>query len=149
MKFPSSNWQEPKGFEPVPDTGTWQCCVCVSTHDLGYALSHGTVCKLHANMQPHAVRLATACRENGTRVSKDAFDAGRWNSYDRDALLPHFSDELLVEHTELTLKNCSRIRTPAATYDEAIQLYAAELAKRLDTRVKLDNILDQIEATEE
>lgn len=112
--------------------GDTKCAVCDSTHDLGKCPEKMyIVCKQHANMQPHAVNIVAECRETNTRISKTFFDAGRWNSYDRDAMLPHFSDELLVEHTAYTLNNCSRINSPASTYDEAIQLYAKELALRL------------------
>lgn len=130
FKFPSSNWQEPIGYGRAPEAV--QCCVCGSTHDLGVNLEHFyAVCRLHSNMQPAAVSLVVKCEVEDSQISKAEFDAGRWNSYDRDAMLPHFSDELLLEHTALTLNNCSRIKSPASTYDEAIQLYAAELAKRL------------------
>lgn len=130
FKFPSSNWQEPRGYERAPDAA--QCCVCGSTHDPGRNPEHFyIVCRLHSNMQPVAVALIERCKAEDSQISKAEFDAGRWNSYDRDAMLPHFSDELLLEHTALTLNNCSRIKSPPATYDEAIQLYAAELAKRL------------------
>ena len=136
MKFPSSNWQEAKGFERAQ----YQCSVCPSTHDLGCTPLHGVVCRKHANCTPEAIRLVVECREHGTRVSKDVSEAGRWNSYDRDALLPHLSDELLVEQTAYTLKNCGRLHDPATTYEEAIQLYAKELGLRLGHRLIDDSI---------
>ena len=139
FKFPSSNWQEPNGFERAEG----RCVVCGSTHDLGKKIELAVapeepdliVCRSHSHCQMHAVMIIAECIRTGTRISKAAFDAGRWNSYDRDAMLPHFSDELLIEHTAYTLKNCSRIRTPASTYEDVIQLYAAELSKRLQERI--------------
>jgi hypothetical protein len=130
FKFPSSNWQNPRGYERVPDDV--QCCVCGSTHDLGrHPEEFYAVCKMHSHMQRAAVGLVVKCATEDSRISKTEFDAGRWNSYDCEAMLPHFSDELLIKHTAMTLKNCSRIKSPPSTYDEAIQLFAAELAKRL------------------
>lgn len=130
FKFPSSNWQEPSGFMRV--VGESQCVCCGTSHDLGkHPEFMYIVCKKHAKCQPCAVDIVAGCRANNTRIPKDVFDAGRWNSYDRDTMLPHFCDELLVEHTALTLRNTSRFDFPASTYDEAIQLYARELAARL------------------
>ena len=93
FKFPSSNWQEPNGFERAEG----KCVVCGSTHDLGKKIELAVapeepdliVCRSHSHCQMHAVMIVAECVRTSTRISKAVFDVGRWNSYDRDAMLPH------------------------------------------------------------
>jgi len=64
------------------------------------------------------------------------FEGLRMNSYERDAIIPAMSRELLIQQTVYTIKNCSPFSHGrcAATYDEALQLFAAELAKRMSVK---------------
>lgn len=55
----------------------------------------------------------------------------RLNSWERDALIPAMSDELLCAQTEYTIGNCVQFPRPAITYDNALQLYARGVVRRL------------------
>jgi hypothetical protein len=56
----------------------------------------------------------------------------RMNSWEQEEIVPAMSDELLARVIRHTLKNCNWRRKPATTYDEALQLYAEEAARRLE-----------------
>jgi hypothetical protein len=104
------------------------------------------LCSFHILMTETALKLVLTCIRNNSRIEKVVFQAGRYNSYDRDTLLPHYSDELLIEHTEYTLNNCSLIHRPASTYEEALQLYAQELVVRLK-KLSAKTVAQTIEQT--
>lgn len=62
------------------------------------------------------------------------FERGGLNSWEREALTPHFGDLLLISQIEYCLSQCStKTRSgPCSTYDEAIlHLYLPLLLKRL------------------
>lgn len=69
-----------------------------------------------------------------TPVTLDEYMALWMNSWEREALLPHLSDEALIYVVELCIKHCSPVHPhrPAATYDEKIiGRLVPELLKRL------------------
>ena len=129
-----TGWQHQKGFEVVTVEGS-KCVVCDSTYDLGFRHPDSLfVCSRHSNCQDFVVRMIQRLRERNQKLSTEEWSACRLNSWDRDALIPYMDDELLVLSTRNTLSNCSPFQNPlgpASTYDEAIQMYASELASRL------------------
>lgn len=54
-------------------------------------------------------------------ITTEEMRAIRANSYEWERIFPKLSDEALIEHTQYVLKNCTRARSPAVTYDEALQ----------------------------
>ena len=74
------------------------------------------------------------CKERHKKISKAEWGPPCLNSWDRDALIPMMDDEVLIQNVTLTLKNCRRFSPPASTYEDALQLYAAELVKRLERK---------------
>lgn len=132
FKFPSQNWQEPAGFQRSPDSA--KCCICDTTYDIGFlagTTNAAHLCHTHSKMTFPAINLIVFAKDTNSKVTFKEFMAGRWNSWDRDAVIPYMDNELLKYFTEHCLKNCSHIPVPASTYDDAIKLYAAELIKRL------------------
>jgi hypothetical protein len=64
-------------------------------------------------------------------VTLSEIKALRCNSWEWQALIPKLDDEAFQFMLEQALRNCSRIRAPATTYDEAvIGAYAPELLRR-------------------
>ena len=56
----------------------------------------------------------------------------RCNSWEWEALVPAMTDEAFIGHVEHALKNCSIVKRPAASYDDAIVgVHAPEMVKRL------------------
>lgn len=54
------------------------------------------------------------------------------NSYEREFLIPLFDNELLQHCIDNSIKNCRQARGyVATTYEEILQLYAKEAARRL------------------
>ena len=110
------------------------CAVCNSRFNIGI-YGQFNLCQFHSLCQTSVIKLIQSMRSEGTYISKTKWDEIRLNSYDRDSLIPYMDDETLLSNVELTLRNCSRSSRPASTYEEALQLYAAELAKRLKEKV--------------
>lgn len=133
FKFPVQDWWTARDWCLVlsPDA---QCAVCHTTR--GIAMDDTTdeaypLCELHSHCTPNAVRTIIGLRNTNAKLSMQEFEASRWNSYDRDALIPFYSDEVLVWNTEYALRNVPSFESHASTYNEALQLYAKELTKRL------------------
>jgi len=128
-----TSWANIAPFEPAPEG---VCCeICGSRYDIGIGPEEDgscTVCEFHSNMQTKIIRLIRQLQQQ-TRPSltKAEFADMRMNSYDRGALIPYMTNELLADQINLTLKNCSRIGRPPSTYDEAIQLYALAARNRM------------------
>lgn len=123
-------WQEKRGWHTSVAGST--CCVC-GLRDTGFHRDKGNLdlCETHSHMTLRTITLIVQCRTTDTKITEEVFEAGRYNSWDFDALIPYLEDRLLVKRAIFTLANCSRPHVPATTYDESIQLLAEELAKRL------------------
>lgn len=68
-------------------------------------------------------------------ITLEKYTEMRMNSYEREYLLPLFNEEVLMHITEYAIKNCRQFRPRiATTYDEMLQVYAAELIKRLRSK---------------
>jgi hypothetical protein len=121
MMWQGSDWQ------PTKDP----CEVCSSTFNNGLHLKYDYVtCRHHSNCTSQVVILIRDLRKHNKKFSLKSFESMRLNSYDRDALIPFMSSELLIVQTRNTLVNCSRLDLPASTYDQALQLYAKEVVNR-------------------
>jgi hypothetical protein len=126
------NWLQPPTDRPH------QCAICGSKYNLGMEpVTYKAFCEFHAHMTTLGRTVALGCLQTGHKITPEEWEPMRLNSYDRDTLIPHMSDEVLAQNLELTLKNCSPMRgAPAGTYDEALQLYGYELLKRLKARIQ-------------
>lgn len=130
FRIKGKDWYTEKELLAAPEDS--HCDVCGSGYSLAInPANRQVVCELHSNCQIGVVERLIRARASGVKIEKSEWDELRLNSYDRDALIPYISDEVLIANTEYTLQNCSRISLPAGTYDEALQLYAKELIKRL------------------
>jgi hypothetical protein len=138
FKWPSTNWQEPAGFKKVNSDRPIQniyCSVCGSQHDLGVVELHFSnetfyLCQKHHLCTELGIRTIASCREQSRKITMTEFEAGRWNSYDRDAMVPYYEMDLLLSNIEYCMKNWSGIKYPSSTYDEAARLYLQELYNR-------------------
>lgn len=73
----------------------------------------------------------------------------RMNSWERESIVPAMSNELLARTIRYALKNCNRRRVPASTYDEALQLYAEEAARRLEAaNAQIRDLLQFLQGTD-
>lgn len=87
--------------------------------------------RFRAEKESHIRPEIRALIERGNSTLAEYNDL-RCNSWEWEALVPALSIEALIAATEHTIKNCSRARSPALTYDEAIHsVYTPELIKRL------------------
>lgn len=131
MAFKASDWWSAKGWLPAPALENERCAVCGSTFGLAmHPQELFIACELHSNCSIHGVRLIQEYRGTGAKISMELWKITRLNSWDRDAIIPHMSDEVLASCVDQTLCNCRRFDSPASTYDDALQLYAKELNER-------------------
>ena len=129
FKFKGKDWWTERGWHSAPGG---HCVVCGSSYNLGiHPEVPWTLCEFHSHCTMRAVELALECQRLNREISKNEWDLLSLNSYDRDTLIPYMSTEVLIANTQYTLQNCTRSGRPAGTYDEALQLYASELVKRL------------------
>ncbi len=142
FKFKGTGWQEGKGYTK----SVFPCEICESRYDTGQFYNREmaiagekfpVLCEFHSNCTTTAINLVLCSKKSGNLVTKDVWDKLRLNSYDRDTLIPYMDNEVLGESIDFTLANCRRFDPPASVYDEALQLYAAEVRKRLAEANKL------------
>ena len=116
-----------------------KCDVCESRLDTATEGRH-TLCGFHGKMQASIVDLVKKLRAEDRLLTMAEYDELRMNSYDRGALVSLMDNALLVSQIQITLKNCSRIKRPPCTYDEAIQIYARMAAYRLRDPKSTENV---------
>lgn len=141
FKFPVRDWWSERGWLSVshaqerlglPISDNLSCIICDSRRGLAVHPEHYyVVCELHSHCSVQGALLISGLRVSGTKIVMEKWKSQPLNSWDRDAIIPYMDDEVLLENVRLTLANCRKFDPPASTYDEAIQLYAAELASRL------------------
>lgn len=147
--FPGSGWQE--NDERYFKSKEGKCVVCQTSYDLGKhaADSQIVVCQTHSNCQLRILQRIVRLRAENELLSKAEWEETRHNSWDRDALVPFMSDEVLVELLVHAESNCYRLRVPCSTYDEAIRLYTRELLARYQRtdieRKQLKNMIVSME----
>jgi len=128
--FKVTDWWTELGY--IPAFAEIGCSVCGSTHGIARNGEKGwAVCRQHHHCTDAGIEAIFGARIMGLEIEPAQWEALRLNSYDRDAIIPHLSTSVLLGCLEMTLKNCSRFDPPASTYDEALQLYAGEMLRRL------------------
>ena len=131
MAFKSRDWWTERGWTATGDL----CGICGSSFGVAYDPANGDpqlpLCHFHSNLSETGIAEFMFHKSADRRITRERWEGLFLNSWDRDTLIPLMSDEVLCDVTANALKNCRRISQPASVYDEALQLYAAELIKRL------------------
>jgi hypothetical protein len=134
MKFKCNDWWTELGWTPVADSV--KCVVCESKFGIakGPLTDSQPLCSFHSKCTKTGIDTILLAKRTQQKISPTVWEPLRLNSYDRDSLIQYMDNDLLISSTEYTILNCARFDPPASVYDEALQLYAAELAKRLKSR---------------
>ena len=127
--FKASDWWSAKGWVPAsPDRA---CAVCGSGYGIAFhPVESYPTCQLHSNCSVNGAKLILRLRSLNEKIGMEEWKTTRMNSWDRDAIIPYVSDEVLSFVIDFTISNCRRFPPPASTYDDALQLYAKELNER-------------------
>jgi hypothetical protein len=129
FKFPVRDWWTPLGWKAAPEGS--QCCICDAVFGVAEAPFKEFLCEFHSKCTLTGITTILYSKRHNRKIPLEQWMDLSLNSYDRDSLIQYQSNEVLVYNVELCLKNTQRFDPPASTYDEAIQLYAREMSKRL------------------